>query len=237
MRRKSYKVISLVGFIAGIFLILIFPGISRADTLTFQLDYLYNGYSPSGSSPWPTATFVDLAPNTVELTMTNNLVSNEFIDGVNGKGKYSNGGWFFNVNPDKLSVLSINYVSGSEAAQTLKGSYQANGDGFYNIVFAWKKFSGGNTAVYDFTVSEGSLTATDFNFLSSPGSGSQAGPFYSAAKVQGIVDPNNSSNTVSGWVAATADPNPVPEPSTIMLLGSGLVSLGLWGRRKFKGKD
>lgn len=26
--------------------------------------------------------------------------------------------------------------------------------------------------------------------------------------------------------------NPVPEPATIILLGSGLVSLGLWGRRK-----
>jgi hypothetical protein len=33
------------------------------------------------------------------------------------------------------------------------------------------------------------------------------------------------------------DLTPVPEPSTLLLLGSGLVSLGLWGRRKFKGKD
>ena len=29
-------------------------------------------------------------------------------------------------------------------------------------------------------------------------------------------------------------PNGVPEPSTIMLFGSGLMGLGLWGRRKFR---
>ena len=32
-------------------------------------------------------------------------------------------------------------------------------------------------------------------------------------------------------------PAPVPEPSTIMLLGSGLVGLGFWGRRKFKARN
>lgn len=40
-------------------------------------------------------------------------------------------------------------------------------------------------------------------------------------------------------VRITGDPvNPVPtpEPSTIILLGSGLMGLGLWGRRKFKAR-
>lgn len=32
-------------------------------------------------------------------------------------------------------------------------------------------------------------------------------------------------------------PAVVPEPSTIMLLGSGLVGLGVWERRKFKTRN
>jgi hypothetical protein len=122
MRREVYTVISTAGFIAGIFLILIFPGVSRADTLTFQLDYVYNGYSPSGSSPWLTPTFVDKCPNNVDLTMFNKLSNNEFVGGANANNTYVGGGWFFNINPDRPSGLTVSFISGTQANQILIGS-------------------------------------------------------------------------------------------------------------------
>lgn len=41
-------------------------------------------------------------------------------------------------------------------------------------------------------------------------------------------------NPDQGVFIARPDGAPVPEPATIILLGSGLLGMGLWGRRKFR---
>jgi len=43
------------------------------------------------------------------------------------------------------------------------------------------------------------------------------------------------SDITSAWFASTGtNETPVPEPGTMMLLGSGLVGLAAWGRKKFR---
>ena len=90
------------------------------------------------------------------------------------------------------------------------------------------RFGAGERAIYMmellFEDTEGVLTASSFNDLNA------AGYFYTAAHVQGIGENNN----LSGWIGAERSIAAIPEPATIILIGTGLASLFCIRRFRFR---
>jgi hypothetical protein len=205
-----------------------FSPISASGTgITYEFDTPFpTDPSPDGPGPWIQASFADVSPGTVLMTITSlNLISGEFVQG-NGAG--AGGGLFFNLNPDyDPTSLAFGLISATGDFGTIistgANAFKADGDGKYDIQldFATHNFSSGSSITYQLTGISG-LTAADFAFLSAPAGGS--GPFYAAAHVQGIP-PNN----YSTWIEPGAGPvqiTSVPEPAPLVLFG--VLLWGVW---------
>ena len=196
------------------------PVAAQATIATFDMDHEFSGaFPPVGVAPWITATFDDKdTPGSVKLTMSDtHLTDSEFV-----------AEWYFNLDPNFNPVnLAFDYVSGVEAFSVEQGVdlYKADGDGLYDILFTFpkKEFSVGDSSIYNIT-GIGDLEAGSFLFESTPAGGN--GPFHSAAHVQGIGEDGEN----SGWIANTT--THTPEPSTILMLITGLGGIVTYGSRR-----
>ena len=238
------KLLLLITLVAGI---IAFAMPAQADTLTFWLNTALpeNASSskpdPDGLYPWLKAVFDDdtgLA-NTVELTFTKLRNNTNKVDL-----------WYFNLDPGlhptALSDSQVSSTNGFYPKMTTGNSDQkADGDGWFDIEFnfstATNKAFDGLDWVKILITSSQDIFADSFDFKSS------------AAKKLNTTGPNTW-ETVAHVLNITGDPSStwigdndggevgggggaIPEPATMLLLGSGLIGIAASGKKKFKKRN
>ena len=244
--KKMKNLLLLITLVAGV---IAFALPAQATKITYGLDVQFGADDPQGSIPWITATFDDavlgLDLGKVRLTVTNNLVVAEYNDSL-----------YFNFN-DLLNVTFLSFTPFDSTGSTPtsitkdKNNLRPDGDGYFDFRFDYPnenrsgdRLTSGETVAFDISYIPGGtstpINAYDFYYTSSPGPGGSPGPFYAAAKIGGIDITNNGvvDEDGSAWIGCEGglveEGDPVPEPATMLLLGSGLIGIAFGGKKRFK---
>ena len=199
---------------------------ASAATLTFRYNDSFGSVTPNGPAPYATSVFDDgESAGTVVLTM--------FVAATVGNADVTE--MYFNLDPS-LDPTSLVFTrlsgTGPTAASTaiLLGvdAFVANGDGMYDIFFDLpsgnpdnSRFNDGEDLVYEISGIP-TLTASAFFHLANPSG--NFGPFRSVAMFIGT----GGSGKDSDFVGA------VPEPSSVVLAGFGLLSLLAFALRRWR---
>jgi hypothetical protein len=194
------------------------PQESHALQFTLNTEFSGTGQTATG---YPTVTILDSGVNQVTMTVQNNFTTSvEKVSGI-----------YLNSLVDS-STLALAYVSGDQAISIVQtpNCCKADGDGFFDLQLDYSTsgntFTNHDSSVY--TITGAGLTAASFNTTSAPGGGN--GTWGAAAHIQGLGQNGGG----SGWFGNGTPPSTVPEPTSLLLLGSGLAGIGAWSMKRRK---
>lgn len=205
---------------------------AQANTLLFEFDQVISGDTPDGASPWLTATIADVTgsqPGVLVTLAASGLGGSDFITE-----------WNFNTTLPSLDGLQHTYstvtgttnlthfFSGIDSVNAGTGAWFDLGLRFTTAgnQGGTNRFMGGELATL-FLYGIADLNAETFLALSSPA----AKAYLAEAKIQGI----GGDAEASSWIVPETETTPVPEPGTMMLLGTGVLGLALYGKRRRNG--
>ena len=204
---------SLLG-VASLFLVLAAHGTAQADSGPVIFEDFVKFKGIGAGTPDLMATIVNITGG-VRITM--------FAPTLLGSDKITE--WYFNVIVG-VGTLPTHESGQDGTAMAALDDFKADGDGFFDIFFTFPTsgdtFDPGDTSVWDILFT--GLDAHDFLAPSAPG-GLAGVTFFSAVKLGNAY-----------WAPGTVhdepvDVTPIPEPSTLLLLGSGLLAGGVFRKR------
>ncbi len=122
---------------------------------------------------------------------------------------------------------AVSNGAGAEAAWLMNNTEGTGADSFAAVqLVIWKLLYGDNFS-YDTLSVDSTINNLYTTYLALAQSNSYSGTGYSVALLL-----NSSNNPSSGQDLLVNAPAPVPEPTTILLLGSGLIGLASFRRKK-----